>query len=512
MHQMFTRGEITTMNMDIEKIVSTLSQKVIVPKVCEFLNVDAGSLFFARPGFSNHSLESVTKDILNAIVKTVIDALDDSHMCELRRNVTEKTELLASSCGSVELCNLSLSVEPSAESLTSKDQPQLQECAKDVILEVYTIYRAKELKSASNLSCPPKMCATDFAECLLSELSDIKTSSQSSLISDDISSDPACGASDSMADKALKRAKSCHRIPSLMKLTNMACKMETSVPGQTLRSASLYAKIVVDELLVQLDSFTKSEVSEDAQSVLGQCTSDTSLISELLVDHLMAYILEVSGSSFGDRRPATTLDCRVPSFCRSFSAKSFQKIQSEDTRTKAAQEVSKILLESSSFLVSSPRSRHAHTSQRHCSVEPTPSECLVKASDLVDSVIDGICEHLDCSTSPNGLKETRSEALGWMESGVDAPEDILWYTACSTYNSAMRHLRDFSAMYQQKPPKVDPLEINVGGTVGKKSHLERPSVINEHEPPKNREMVSMASLLDTNQATESCQKTKSQLS
>ncbi|XP_036416129.1 uncharacterized protein LOC118800089 [Colossoma macropomum] len=344
------------------------------------------------------------------------------------------------------------------------------------------------------------MCVRDFAECLLSELGDMKTSSQSSSISNDISSDPACGGSDSMADKALKRAKSCHRIPSLMKLTNMACKMETSVPGQTLRNASLYAKIFVDELLVHLDSFTKSEVSEDARSVLGQCTSDTSLISELLVDHLMAYIQEVSGSSFGDRIPATTLDCRVPSFCRSFSAKSFQKIQSEDTRIKAAQEVSKILLESSSFLVSSPRSRRAHTSQRHCSVEPTPSECLLKAFDLVDSVIDGICEHLD-STTPDGLKETRSEALGWMESGVDAPEEILWYTACSTYNSAMRHLRDFSAVYQQKPPKVDPLEISVGGSVGKKSHLERPSVIDEHEPPKSRERVSVASLLDTMMAS-----------
>ncbi|XP_036417939.1 uncharacterized protein LOC118801684 [Colossoma macropomum] len=499
MHQMFTRDEITTMNTDIEKIVTTLSEKVIIPTIYEVLNVDARSLFLTRPGSSNHSLESVIKEVLNAIVKTIIDALDDSHMCELRRNVTEKTELLASPCGSVELCNLSLSVEPSAENMTSKDQAQLQECAKDVILEVCTIYRAKEFKSASDLSCPPKMCATDLAEYLLSELVDMLTSSRSSSISDDISSDPGCGGSDSMADKSLKRAKSCHRIPSLMKLTNMACKMETSVPGQTLKNAFWYARIIVDELLVQLDSFTKSEVSEDAQSVLGQCTSDTSLISELLVDHLMAYIQEVSGSSFGDRIPATTLDCQVPSFRRSFSAKSFQKIQSQDTRTKAAQEVSKILLESSSFLVSSPRSRRAHTSQRHCSVEPTPSECLVKAFDLVDSVIDGICEHLD--STPDGLKETRSEALGWMESGVDVPEEILWYTACSTYNSAMRHLRDFSAMYQQKPPKVDPLEISVGGSVGKISHLERPSVMDEHEPPKSRERVSMASLLDTMMAS-----------
>ncbi|XP_036416508.1 probable phospholipid-transporting ATPase IM [Colossoma macropomum] len=56
-------------------------------------------------------------------------------------------------------------------------------------------------------------------------------------------------------------------------------------------------------------------------------------------------------------------------------------------------------------------------------------------------------------------------------------------------------------MYQQKPPKVDPLEISVGGTVGKKSHLERPSVIDEHEPPKSRERVSMASLLDTMMAS-----------
>ena len=220
-----------------------------------------------------------------------------------------------------------------------------------------------------------------------------------------------------MLFRSLKRAESCHRIPSLMKLANMACKMETSVPGQTLRNASLYAKVFVEELLVHLDSFTKSEVSEDAQSVLGQCSSDTSLISELLVDRLMPYIQEVSGSSFGDGIPATALDCQVPSFRRSFSAKSFQKIQSEDTRTKAAQEVSKILLESSSFLVSSPRSRRAHTSQRDCSVEPTPSECLVKAFDLVDSVIDGICERLDSTTSP---------------------EEILCNSACSTYNSAMR--------------------------------------------------------------------------
>ncbi|XP_036417190.1 uncharacterized protein LOC118801132 isoform X2 [Colossoma macropomum] len=88
-----------------------------------------------------------------------------------------------------------------------------------------------------------------------------------------------------------------------------------------------------------------------------------------------------------------------------------------------------------------------------------------------------------------------------MESGVDVPEEILWYTVCSIYNSAMRHLRDFSAVYQQKPPKVNPLEISVGGSVGKKSHLERPSVIDEHEPPKNRERVSMASLLDTMMAS-----------
>ena len=185
----------------------------------------------------------------------------------------------------------------------------------------------------------------------------------------------------------------------------------------------------------------------------------------------MAYIQEVSGSSFGDGIPATALDCQVLSFRRSFSAKSFQKIQSEDTRTKAAQEVSKILLKSSSFLVSSPHSQRTHTSQRLCSVEPTPSECLVKAFDLVDSAIDGICEHLDSATSPDGLKETRSEALGWMESGVDAPEEILWYTACSTYNSAMRHLRDFSAKYQQKPPTVDPLEINV--EIGRAAGRER---------------------------------------
>ncbi|XP_036413768.1 uncharacterized protein LOC118798499 [Colossoma macropomum] len=543
MHQMFTREKITRMNTNIEKILTTASQKVVIPKLCEVLNMDARSLFLKRPGSSNHSLVSVTKEVMNAIVKTVIDTLDakkDSHMLELRRNVTD--QLLASSCGSV---------EPSAKNLTSKDQAQLRECAKDVILEVCSIYQAKELKSASDLSCPPKMSVTDFVECLLSELGDTTTSSQSSPISDDISSDSACGASKSMADKAPKRAKSFHRIPSLMKLSNMACKMETSVPGQTLRNASLYAKIFVDELLVQLDSFTKSEVSEDDQSVLGQCSSDTSLMSELLVDHLMAYIQEVSGPSFGDGIPATALDRQVPSFLQSFSAKSFQKIQHEDTRTKAAQEVSKILLKSSSFLVS----------QRDCSVEPTPSECLVKAFDLVDSVIDGICEHLDSTILSDGLKETRSEPLDWMESGVDASEGILWYTACTTYNSAMRHLRDFSAKYQQKAPKVDLSEISVGGTVdktflankdhlglllsndrsseepnmdklsldpdrsrhivssehtvllpgtptpesskgrGKISHLQRPLVMDEHEPPKSRERVSMASLLGTMMAS-----------
>ena len=430
--------------------MTTVSQQVIIPKLCEVLNVDARSLFLARPASSNHSLESVTKEVANTIVKTVIGALDeteDSHVLELCRNVTEKTELLTSSCGSVELLNSSLSVEPSAENLMSKDQTsQLHQCAKDVLLEVHYIYQAKELKSASDLSYTPKMCVADFVECLLSELGDSTTSSQCSPISDDTSSDSACGASKSMADKALKRAKSFHRIPSLMKLSDMACKTETSVPGQTLRNASLYAKIFVDELLVQLDSFTKSEVSEDAQSALRQCSSDTSIISELLVDHLMAYIQKVSGSPFGDGIPATALDCQVPPFLRSFSAKSFRKIQSEETRTKAAQEVSKILLECSNrFLESSPHSQRAHTTRRDCTVEPTPSECLVKAFDLVDSVIDGICERLD----------SRSEPLDWMESGVDASKDILWYTACTTYNSTMRHLRHFSAMHQQKAPKVD---------------------------------------------------------
>ncbi|KAL7862536.1 hypothetical protein SRHO_G00139770 [Serrasalmus rhombeus] len=167
--------------MDIEKTETTVSQKVIVPALCGSLNVDARSLFITRPGSSNLYLESVTK----AIVKTIIDALDerqDSHKLELHNSVTEKTELLASSCGSVELFNSSLSVEPSTENLTCEDQAKLQEC------DFRTIYQARDLMSALDLSGPSKMCITDFGECLVSELVDMTTSSQSSP-RDDISSD-----------------------------------------------------------------------------------------------------------------------------------------------------------------------------------------------------------------------------------------------------------------------------------------------------------------------------------
>ncbi|KAL6477237.1 hypothetical protein MHYP_G00130720 [Metynnis hypsauchen] len=35
LHQMFTRDDITRLSTDIEKIVTTVSQKVIIPALCE---------------------------------------------------------------------------------------------------------------------------------------------------------------------------------------------------------------------------------------------------------------------------------------------------------------------------------------------------------------------------------------------------------------------------------------------------------------------------------------------
>ncbi|KAL6477240.1 hypothetical protein MHYP_G00130750 [Metynnis hypsauchen] len=43
LHQMFTRDDITRLSTNIEKIVTTVSQKVIIPALCEGLNVDARS-------------------------------------------------------------------------------------------------------------------------------------------------------------------------------------------------------------------------------------------------------------------------------------------------------------------------------------------------------------------------------------------------------------------------------------------------------------------------------------
>ncbi|KAL7834046.1 hypothetical protein AOLI_G00290060 [Acnodon oligacanthus] len=268
LHQMFTRDEITTMNADIEKIVTTVLQKVILPKLWEVLNVDARSHFLARPGSSICSLESVTKEVVNAIMKTVIGALDD------------KPELLAPSRGSVELRNSS--VEP------------------------------------------------------------------------------------------------------------------------------------------------------------------------------------------------TSLDGQVTSLLQRVTNKSFWKVGNHATRTKAARDVKKILLNFSSYLESSPRSRHVHTSQRDRSVKPTPSDCSFKAFDVVNSIIHGISGRL-YSTPPN------------------APEETLWYTACSAFNCVMTHLKEFSTNYRQKPPEVDPLEISVEATESQS--------VTEHEPPKSRERVSMTSLLDTMMAS-----------
>ncbi|KAL6482355.1 hypothetical protein MHYP_G00104350 [Metynnis hypsauchen] len=41
LHQMFTRDEMTRLNMDIDKIVTTVSVKAIIPALCQSLNVDA---------------------------------------------------------------------------------------------------------------------------------------------------------------------------------------------------------------------------------------------------------------------------------------------------------------------------------------------------------------------------------------------------------------------------------------------------------------------------------------
>ncbi|KAL7872732.1 hypothetical protein AOLI_G00118030 [Acnodon oligacanthus] len=489
LHQMFTRDEIARLNTDIEEIVTAVTKKAVIPALCEGLRVDARSLFIASPGSSNLFLESVTKEVAHVIVKTVIEALEekqDSHKLELHESVTEKTELQdRASCGSVELLKSSLSVEPSTENLMSKDQAKLQEC------EIHTIYRSEELMRALGLSGPSKTCTTDFGDCLLSELDDTTTSSQSSL-RDDISSDPACSA---LADEDRQRAKSVHGISSLMNRSNMSGKVETSVPVQCLMNVSPYAEMIVDELLAQEDLFTSSEGSEDAQSAHRQCSSDTSLISEFLVDHLMAHIEKVSGSSFGHGIPAKALDGQKPTFLQNLSGKSLQKIRSEDTRTKAAQEVGKILfLTSDRLLESSLHSQRAHTSRQDCSVERTPSECLFKASNLVNSVIDRIYEGLHSCCGP----------LECMESRVDVSE-MLWYIACTTYYSTMRHLKDFTAVYQEKAPKFNP-------TVSPEDFVFLPGIptpqpfvhklpLRMNDKYKGRERVSMATLVDTMMAS-----------
>ncbi|KAL6480935.1 hypothetical protein MHYP_G00090150 [Metynnis hypsauchen] len=337
------------MSTNVEKIVTTVSQKVIIPALCEGLSVDARSLFFTRPGSSNLYLESVTKEVANVIVKTIIDALDEE-----------------------------------------QDSHKLG------------------LMSALDLPGPSKMCVTDLG---------------------------------------------------------------------------------------QLDSFTESEVSQDAQSAHRQCSSDTSLISELLVDHLVAYIKKVSGSSFRHGIPANALDGQIPSFLGSLSAKSLQKIQREHTRTKAAQEVSKILfMTSDSFLESSLHSQRAHTSRGDGSVERSPSECLFKAFDLVDSVIDRISERL----------RSQYELLDWVESGADVSE-ILWYIACTTYYSTMRHLKDFYAVYRQTPPEFDhavsPEHFAcLPGILTPKPYLPKQLEWAKDED-ESRKRISMATLLDTMMAS-----------
>ncbi|KAL7872742.1 hypothetical protein AOLI_G00118130 [Acnodon oligacanthus] len=481
LHQMFTRDEIARLNTDIEEIVTAVTKKAVIPALCEGLRVDARSLFIASPGSSNLFLESVTKEVAHVIVKTVIEALEekqDSHKLELHESVTEKTELQdRAPCGSVELLKSSLSVEPSTENLMSKDQAKLQES------DIQTIYRSEELMRALGLSGPSKTCTTDFGDCLVSELDDTTTSSPSSP-GDDVSSDPACSGNETLADEDRQ-----------MNRSNISGKVETSVPVQCLMNVSPYAEMIVDELLAQEDLFTSSEGSEDAQSAHRQCSSDTSLISEFLVDHLMAHIEKVSGSSFGHGIPAKALDGQKPTFLQNLSGKSLQKIRSEDTRTKAAQEVGKILfLTSDRLLESSLHSQRAHTSRQDCSVERTPSECLFKASNLVNSVIDRIYEGLHSCCGP----------LECMESRVDVSE-MLWYIACTTYYSTMRHLKDFTAVYQEKAPKFNP-------TVSPEDFVFLPGIptpqpfvhklpLRMNDKYKGRERVSMATLVDTMMAS-----------
>ncbi|XP_036445357.1 uncharacterized protein LOC118821058 [Colossoma macropomum] len=306
MRQMFTRDEISEMVVDVVKIMTTISRKIIVPQLGEVLNLDSQTLF-PRPGSSRQSLLAINKDVVKAMLKTIggfLEEKEDSHMLQLLSNVMDKVELLPPTHGSVELRHSSLPVEQrikKPKELTSEDQAQLQECAKDMILEICSISESKELerKSETELSYPPKMSITirEFVDCLLSELVDMTKSSRSSLISDDIGSDPA---------------RNVHRIPSLMKLSRMAFKMENqtkaSIPAQTLRNASSYARIFVDELLLQLESITKSEDSDDDQAKCRQGSPDLSRTAELLVDHIMAYIQEVSASPFGDDIPAVPLD------------------------------------------------------------------------------------------------------------------------------------------------------------------------------------------------------------
>ncbi|KAL7857576.1 hypothetical protein SRHO_G00164750 [Serrasalmus rhombeus] len=314
--QMFSMDEITRLNTDIEKIVTTVSKKAIIPALCKGLKVNARSVVITRPGSSNLYLEAVTKEVSNAIVRTIIEALE-----------------------------------------------------------------------------------------------------------------------------------------------------ETSVP--------------------------MSKVSEDAESAHERYSSDTSLISNLLVDHLMAYIPKASCSSFGHGIPANTLDHQMPSFVQNLSGTSLQKIWSGETRAKAALEVSKILfITSDRFLESSLQSQRAHTSSKDCCVEQTPSDCLFKAFDLVDSVTDGIFERL----------HSHYKNVDWMESGVDVAE-ILWYIACTTCDRTRKHLRDFSAVCLQKAPKFDPTllpehAIVLPGCPTPQAKLHKPSAwfIDEQ---RRREMVSMATFLDT---------------
>ena len=94
--------------------------------------MDPRSLFLASRGSSRHSLQSDTKDVAKALVKTICDSLDekeDSQMLDLLSDVTEKIELLESTHGSVELLHSSPPLEPSTEKLnelTSEEHKELQ--------------------------------------------------------------------------------------------------------------------------------------------------------------------------------------------------------------------------------------------------------------------------------------------------------------------------------------------------------------------------------------------------